>query len=259
MDPSIEARDLWGDFHDDFIVGLKHEIQRQLPRQYVARVSDRTYIESYGPDTHRMQRTRFGPDVAVQRATSRAPAEVRGAAAADPPVLEMHGQVEHEEREIFLDIFTLDPQRQLVTSIEVLSPSNKRRGSVGWDQYERKRNVFLHGYANLVEIDLLRGGKRHPMTETWPDSPYAIAVFRKEKAPAADIWPAFTLQPLPTIPIPLLPPDGDVAVALQGLATSIFEGSRYAEDMQYERPIQPPLAADEMHMLSQYLQTRGSR
>ncbi len=90
--------------------------------------------------------------------------------------------VEHQE--IFLEIRELDPQRRLVTGIEVLSPTNKRAGSAGWLEYDRKRQVFLEGHANLVEIDLLRGGRRRSMEEPWPDVPYYVLAMRKSTAPA---------------------------------------------------------------------------
>jgi hypothetical protein len=260
MDPFIEARQLWGDFHDNLIVDIQRAIQRQLPQRYVARISDRTFVENYDPDLELMLKTRIEPDVEVLRKTGRIPpsskATASSAVVADPPLLELRAQVEYEEREIFVDIYKLDPQKQLVTSIEVLSLSNKRRGSVGWAEYERKRNVFVHGYANLVEIDLLRGGKRHAMDEPWPTSPYVIAVFRRQKAPAAEIWPAGILSPLPTIPIPLLPPDADVAVALQPIVNDIFETSRYFDDMKYEEPIKPPLSPEEIRLLSEFLRSR---
>lgn len=161
----------------------------------------------------------------------------------------MRGLVEYEERETYLDIFKLDPQKQLVTSVELLSPSNKRRGAVGWDQYEGKRNVFLNGYANLVEIDLLRGGRRHPMSERWPDSPYVIAVLRRELAPICQIWPAHAVEPLPSIPIPLLP-DTDLVVSLQPIVDHIYAVSRYAGDLDYAQPIQPPLGQAELELIS---------
>jgi len=256
MDPFIEARHLWGDFHDDFVIGLKRAIQRQLPPRYVARVSDRTFMQTEDPDVELILKTRIRPDVEVVRKSGDVrptKGEPASALVADPPITEMRGQVEYEEREIFLDILKLDPQRQLVTSIELLSPSNKRRGTAGWDQYERKRDVFLHGHANLVEIDLLRRGRRHPMIEPWPDSPFVISVFRRDKAPTAEIWPAFVLKPLPTIPIPLLPPDEDVPIALQPIVADIFESSRYFDDMKYGDPIHPPLHPDEAGVLAGFL------
>jgi hypothetical protein len=170
--------------------------------------------------------------------------------------MELDGVLEYEDREIYVDIYKLDPQRQLVTSVEVLSPSNKRRGSAGWTEYERKRSLFVQGHANLVEIDLLRRGRRHAMSEAWPDSPYVTAVFRREKAPTAEIWPAFSTKPLPSIPIPLMPPDSDVAIPLQPLVSDIYESSRYFDDMKYDQPIRPPLSAEEAKLLADFLAAR---
>jgi hypothetical protein len=60
---------------------------------------------------------------------------------------------------------------KLITCIEVLSPSDKRSGTEGSHQYTHKLQVYLEGAANFVEIDLLRGGRRMPMRDGWPDSP----------------------------------------------------------------------------------------
>jgi len=45
---------------------------------------------------------------------------------------------------------------RLVTSLEVLSPSNKTVGNPGREQYVKKQREVLGGEVNLVEIDLLR-------------------------------------------------------------------------------------------------------
>ena len=79
--------------------------------------------------------------------------------------------VEEEHREAFVEIYEATPEQRLVTSIEILSPSNKRPRTPGYDLYLRKRQSLLLGDANLVEIDLLRGGSRMPMLDLWPDSP----------------------------------------------------------------------------------------
>jgi hypothetical protein len=80
--------------------------------------------------------------------------------------------VEEEHREAFVEIYEATPEQRLVTSIEILSPSNKRPRTPGYDLYLRKRQSLLLGDANLVEIDLLRGGSRMPMLDLWPDSPF---------------------------------------------------------------------------------------
>jgi hypothetical protein len=51
--------------------------------------------------------------------------------------------VEEEFREKFVGIHEVEGDRRLVTGIEVLSPSNKKRNSPGWDQYLRKRQGFF--------------------------------------------------------------------------------------------------------------------
>src|SRR4029077_15364721 len=136
--------------------------------------------------------------------------------------------IDEEFKETFIDIYELQPERRLVTSIEVLSPSNKRRGSEGWNQYLRKRRALLLGKANLVELDLLRGGDRMPMLDPWPNSPYTLLVAREEKAPRCRVWPAFFDLPLPTIPIPLTKPHPDIPLALQPLVEIIYEQGRYS-------------------------------
>jgi hypothetical protein len=80
--------------------------------------------------------------------------------------------VEDEHREAFVEIYEATPEQRLVTSIEILSPSNKRPRAPGYDLYLCKRQSLLLGDANLVEIDLLRGGSRMPMLDLWPDSPF---------------------------------------------------------------------------------------
>src|SRR5690349_15900943 len=54
--------------------------------------------------------------------------------------------------------------RQLVTVVELLSPSNKRAGP-DRDQYLTKRGQLLASPVHFVEIDLLRGGPRLPLVD----------------------------------------------------------------------------------------------
>ena len=132
----------------------------------------------------------------------------------------------------------------MVTTIEVVSPSNKRPGTTGWLHYFRKRQAHLEGSANLVEIDLLRGGTRMTMMDEWPLSPYYLLVCRKEKAPLCTVWPAFYTRPLPDIPVPLAPPDPDCQLSLQGMIATIYQRSRYELDIDYREPCRPLLEKD---------------
>jgi hypothetical protein len=168
----------------------------------------------------------------------------------------MRAFIETEYRERFIEIYESDPERRLVTCIEVLSPSNKRRGSPGWEQYLRKRQALMLGEANLVEIDLLRGGQKMPMVEPWPAGPYSLLVCRVRRAPYCSVWPAHFERPLPVLPVPLAAPDLDVPVALQPLIEAIYARSRYERDIDYSRPLHPPLGPEEIAWLEQRLRER---
>src|SRR5205807_6703361 len=107
--------------------------------------------------------------------------------------------VEQEVRETYIEIFATEPQHRLVTTIEVLSPTNKDRGGHGWNLYLRKRQAALVCAVHLVEIDLLRGGTRLPMRDPWPDSPYALLVARAGQNYACDVWPGYFHLSLPAL------------------------------------------------------------
>jgi hypothetical protein len=253
MDPFIEACGLWGDFQGHLIEKIYDALSAALPAGYLARTGKRSYVvlaEANGKEEHS-----FLPDVAVTGATTR-PAAAGKRKGAPAPVteaesVELRAFIERDFEEKFIDIFELEPRRRLVTSIEVLSPSNKRRGSKGWKKYLRKRQALLLGKANLVEIDLLPGGERMPMLDPWPASPYTLLVAREERAPRCRVWPAYFDRPLPTIPIPLSRPDPDLPLDLQPILDAIYERGRYREDIDYAQPLTPPLSAEQAAWLKQ--------
>src|SRR5207245_3536228 len=78
-------------------------------------------------------------------------------------------------------------ERRLVASIEVLSPTNKRRP--GREEYATKRFDLLSGPAHFVEIDLLRAGTRFPTTEPLPEVPYFVFLSRAARRSNVQLWP----------------------------------------------------------------------
>jgi hypothetical protein len=257
MDPFIEARGLWEDFHSSLIADIKRALAPALPARYVVRTGERSYIDYVNPQTLLPTAVPFLPDVTVRSVASATegsrPAAAAAVAEVVPNGVVMHGLIETEHRETFLEIRELDPQRRLVTCIEVLSPTNKRFGTVGWYQYTRKRQAFLQGHANLIEIDLLRGGRRMAMEEPWPSSPYTLLLLRKEQAPCCTVWPAHFMQPLPLVSVPLLPPDADVSLALQPLVDAVYARSHYERDIDYHQALRPPLTPEESAWLEERL------
>jgi hypothetical protein len=261
MDPYIEACGLWEDFHSNLVIDIERSLAGVLPERYVVRAHERRYVELVYANEAADPR-RYQPDVAVLAARgSAAEEEVQAAVGVvteeEPPAFVMHGLVEIERRETFLEIWEVAPHRRLITGIEVLSPANKRFGSAGWALHERKRQTFLLGHANLVEIDLLRRGRRMPMVETWPESPYYLLLLRKERAPECVVTTAFFDRPLPRLAIPLAPPDNDALVDLQPLVDQIYTRSRYHQDIDYREPLEPPLGTAEIEWLDQRLRERA--
>ena len=176
---------------------------------------------------------------------------------ASPESYPMRAFVSTEYRETFVEIYALHPERRLVTCVEVLSPSNKRPNTLGWEQYARKRQALLLGAANLVEIDLLRGGQRMPMLDPWRESPYTILVARRYLAPSCRVWPAYFHRPLPMIPVPLAKPDPDLSLDLQPLIDAIYSLAHYDEDIDYAKPLVPPLTAEDSAWLATRLHVKN--
>jgi hypothetical protein len=129
--------------------------------------------------------------------------------------------------------------RQLVTAIEVLSPTNKR--GEGREEYLAKRGRVLLSNAHLLEIDFLRRGQRVPMQQPLPSTPYFVFLSRAEKRPLTEVWPIALNQALPTVPIPLLPSDEDVPLNLQQILTATYDLLGYHLAVDYTQPPEIPL------------------
>ncbi|MFO0888521.1 MAG: DUF4058 family protein [Isosphaeraceae bacterium] len=130
--------------------------------------------------------------------------------------------------------------RQLVTVIEILSPTNKQGD--GRDECLAKRNRLLLSKAHLMEIDLIRRGRRVPMREPTPPSPYFVFLSRADRRPRTDVWPIPLDQPLPSVPVPLMTGDPDVYLDLQQALTSVYESCGLDLAIDYRRPRGPALS-----------------
>lgn len=257
MDPFIEACGRWEDFHPKLIGEIERSLAAVLPERYFVSLGERSYVVLSGRKGKDVKS--FLPDVGIA-----SPAESRAkqspsavAEAVEVGAVSMEAFIALEFRETFIEIHEHDPEDQLVTSIELLSPSNKRSGSKRRKLYLRKRNAMLLGEANFVELDLLRGGKRMPMMTPWPDSPYSLLVSRELFAPRCRVWPAHFRHPLPIIPIPLSAPDEDIRLDLQTLIASVYARSRYDRLLDYSRPLQPPLSEEDTAWVAEQLRSRA--
>ncbi len=141
---------------------------------------------------------------------------------------------------------------RLVTCIEILSYANKRQP--GLDQYLQKRSRLLQAGVHLVEIDLIRRGTR-PISEAQIlESHYRITVTRTNDR--LEVW-SFQMQDvLPTIPIPLLPPDPAVPLNLDRAIHQVYEEADYDLTIDYDRQIPPPaLSESDRQWLNAILQS----
>lgn len=243
MDPYLEESQLWRSVHATLIVYLRDQLQPLLRPRYVATVEERVFVE--GPDRGVM------PDVWVTRTPPRSGAAA-GLAVADVEFDEpQHVEATLEEiSESYIEILDLHSGQNLVTLIEVTSPTNKSMGA-GRDSYLAKQEEVRGSPVHLVEIDLLRGGihvlavPEATVRKKWAYD-YLISVNKSgPKRSLFDVYPRTLRQRLPRMRIPLADGDPDVRLDVQAALAQVYEAGCYRDRIDYSRPCQPPLSDDD--------------
>jgi hypothetical protein len=146
-------------------------------------------------------------------------------------------------------------QNQLVTSIEIISPMNKREPNLS--RYRQKRERIRQANVHLLEIDLLRRGSRVWEYSGIPDVPYVI-VLSRAGANKVDVWPLTLSTALPILPAPLRPPDKDAVIDLAAALTAIYEEAFCHLSIDYQQePPPPPFTPEEQGWIEQLLQNEG--
>ena len=150
-------------------------------------------------------------------------------------------------------------ERRLVTVIEILSPVNKL--GPGFQEYVEKRTALLQTSTHLLEIDLLRIGERIPLIGgELPAAPYYVFLSRFTRHPRTEVWPIQLNEPLPTVPVPLLPPDPDIPLALQPAIEACFELVGYHRLLDYSQiPPSPALSSEDLAWVESLIGTEISR
>ena len=136
---------------------------------------------------------------------------------------------------------------RVITTIEVLSPTNKSPGR-GRGEYLRKQDDALSASVNIVEIDLLRSGETTTLSRKVNIDPerittYHACVSRARFPDRVEYYPVSLRQRLPRLPIPLRPTDSDVVLDMQAVVNQAYERGRYGEEIDYTRPLSPPLSS----------------
>jgi hypothetical protein len=228
MDPYLEGS-LWTTVHFSLSAEIVRQLAPKLRPRYLVLPTERFVMDV--PESIAVTTTTIYPDVGVVHAWP-APTSGNEMAVAPAPLqlaTIMPSPVPHVTIEI-----RDTANRQLVTAIEVLSLTNKR--GRGRDEYLAKRQQVLLSTAHLLEIDLLRQGQRVPMQQPLPSAPYFIFLSRAETRPITEIWPIALNQPLPTVPIPLLPDDPDIPLDLQLTFNTVYDLLGYDLAVDYTQP-----------------------
>lgn len=233
IDPFIEGYE-WEDFRSRFITAMSDALVPAIRPDYLVRAEKRVYVEHPFDNSELIQ-----PDLTIVRQSPRSPNRSRIAggmtAILEPVECTLPGPFEVQEK--YLVIRKLDSS-EVVTVIELLSPSNKRSGSEGRVAYLAKRDDVLQSRTNLVELDRLRGGLRLPTVETLPAGDFYAFVNRAARRLRVDVYAWPLPHRLPPIPIPLSPGDREVTLDLQ----AVFDRAGYDYSLDHSQPVIPPLS-----------------
>jgi hypothetical protein len=247
MDPYLEGY-LWPDVHSALAHKIRQQLAPQIQPKYVARL-EISVIEDSNPEAE------IGiiyPDVDVIKARSsgsspgKAPGGTGGAAAA--PSLVAPLTIPLPQVRIATVVIRDVAQNLLVTSIEILSPVNKREPNLG--RYRQKRERLREAHVHLLEIDLLRRGTRPWTHPRLPQVAYVVLLTRVQ-ACAVEVWPIPLQERLPIVPVPLCSPDADATLDLAAALSAIYDEAFYQLSIDYSHdPPPPPFSTEEMAWLS---------
>jgi len=236
MNPYLEQDDAWHDFHERFIPLIAERLGAQLVPDYIVKINEHIYVRELPAEDRRLLGR---ADVALT------PLAFTDTAADAVGVMDAPTRVRlpavDVERLAFIEIRDRH-SRELVTVIELLSPSNKRPGP-DREQYLGKRGQLLASAVHLVEIDLLRGGEPMPIADR-PRCDYSVLVSHATERPVAAFWPIHLREPLPAVRIPVRPPHTGARLDLQEAFHHVFDGAGY-EYYIYEGRPNPPLGPED--------------
>ena len=246
MNPWLEEH--WPGVHSLLISCLSMQLATKLPADLAARPEEGVSISADGCD----QPHTFRADVAIKETWQDGV----------PPTWSPDDDAELEARAAIPTIVQAAPMTErwveireangrLITVIEILSPGNKNGG--GWSAYLEKRRLLLESPINLVEIDLLLGG-RPVFPETFVKLPpleethYFINTKRAGTGMRREILRPLLREPLPVIRIPLRKGEKDVFIDLQTLVNQVHEVGRY-HMLDYRRLPEAPLSPADQEWL----------
>ena len=247
MDPYLEQPAIWPDLHNSLIVALRDDLAPRLRPRYYVSIEERTYTVEPG-DLLLTGRA----DVAIVGPARSAPAPERAESGGVMVLVEMPDQT----RETYLEVRSATGE--VITLVEILSPTNKRPGE-GRGLYLRKRRSVLDTFTHLVEIDLLRAGEPMPVRGWAGQSDYRMLISRGNRRPRALLLPFDVRQAIPSFVLPLQPNDTEPTVDLGQLLHALYDRSGYDLRLNYRAEADPPLIGDDAVWAAGVLHEAGLR
>jgi hypothetical protein len=263
MDPFLESTGYFPDLHYSLITFAQQSLQTRLPSQYFAKKAQRVWLEH-------AQRC-VEPDVFVARGAGRTVGDESGgiavatlaetgavAVAAEPdPVIEF--------REPYLEIYTdRGEKKRVVTSIEILSPTNKTSAGQGRGLYLQKQQELLMRDVHLMEIDLLRAGTHtsavphDALVEKVGHFDYHACLRCFHDPKRYYVWPIRLENRLPEILVPLLPDDPMIPLDLQAIFDRSYDAGPFQREIDYQNETpDPPLTPEQQAWVRQRLKIAG--
>jgi Protein of unknown function (DUF4058) len=106
---------------------------------------------------------------------------------------------------------------------------------------------------------LIRVGDRFPVDRVLPSVPYFVFVSLADQRPRVQRWPLPLSEPLPSVPIPLLPGDPEVALNLQTALDTVYQAVGY--DLAVDYSVEPPgpLSDEDLGWVDRRLREQGRR
>lgn len=235
MNPYLEQGAVWPDFHNTFLVTLRTAILPRVVPRYFVELEVSLYLDPTEGD----DRLFAVADAAVHERTPQRAGGTATAEVAAPVTVTVPGVTKRKTRRL---VIRDTNSREIVTVIELLSPSNKEAGP-DRTRYEDKRAEILNSAASLVEFDFLRGGRRMPFRNLPPCTYYAL-VSRPWGRPDIGLWPVGLRDSLPTVPIPLRRGEAEPLADLQAVLHQVYDGAGYGYYI-YDTSPEPRLSPDD--------------
>ncbi len=233
MDPYIEDPDEWRDFHTDYIISIRDLLARQVSPAFLVRVEERVDIIDFSSPNQRF----IEPDTYIVSKPAR---QLREALTTTiTPAIYIEPFFTERVVERYIELRDAK-SREVVTVIEILSPTNKIPDTKGLEAFQKKRETVMRSHTHWIEIDLLREGERFALAANRSD--YMALLKRAQVERPYEVWFFNLRDKMPTIAVPLRPPFNDVPLNLQTAFNMTYERARYADDLDYaNEPPEPRL------------------